>query len=160
MATSNINEHPRTGFDLFQIAGSNMSGTARSKTIQVPIPTVPTAAGTLELLVIIPFASTISSVRVAFKDALTQDGTNFVTFRLINKSAADADVIAATDANTTKTTTGSAIAAYTTRTLTLATAAGVDVAAQAVLALRITGAGTLGNTLTEGTLIINVLVSG
>jgi hypothetical protein len=112
------------------------------------------------MLIIMPFAATISSVRVAFKDALTQDGTNFVTFRLINKTTADSDVIAATDANTTKTTTGSAITAYTTRTLTLATAGGVSVAAQDVLALRITGAGTLANTLTEGALIINALVTG
>ena len=151
---------PRTQFDDIQITGAQMSGTAQSKTIQKTIPTVPTAAGTLEVLVIIPFASTISSVRVAFKDGLLQDGTNFATFRLINKTTADSDVIAATDANTTKTSTGAAITAYTTRTLTLANAAGVAVAAQDVLALRITGAGTLANTLTEGTLIINTLVSG
>ena len=151
---------PRTQFDEIQITGATMSGTARSKNTGRTIPTVPTAAGTLEVLVIVPFAATVSSVRVAFKDALTQDGTNFVTFRLINKTTADSDVIAATDANTTKTTTGSAITAYTTRSLTLANAAGVAVAAQDVLALRITGAGTLANTLTEGTLIINYLVTG
>ena len=151
---------PRTQFDEIQITGATMSGTARSKNTGRTIPTVPTAAGTLEVLAIVPFAATISSVRVAFKDALTQDGTNFVTFRLINKTTADSDVIAATDANTTKTTTGSAITAYTTRSLTLANAAGVAVAAQDVLALRITGAGTLANTLTEGTLIINYLVTG
>jgi len=151
---------PRTQFDEIQVTGASMSGTARSKTIQKTIATIPTAAGTAEFLVIVPFASTISSVRVVFKDALATDNTNFVTFRLINKSAADADVIAATDANTTKTTGGSALTAYTPRTMTLATAAGVDVAAQAILALRITGAGTLANTLTEGALIINTLVSG
>jgi hypothetical protein len=151
---------PRTQYDEIQITGASMSGTARSKNVGRTIPTVPTAAGTLEMLIIMPFAATISSVRVAFKDALTQDGTNFVTFRLINKTTADSDVIAATDANTTKTTTGSAITAYTTRTLTLATAGGVSVAAQDVLALRITGAGTLANTLTEGALIINALVTG
>ena len=151
---------PRTQFDEIQVTGADMSGTARSKTIQKTLTTIPTAAGTAEFLVIIPFAATISSVRVVFKDALTQDGTNFVTFRLINKTTADSDVIAATDANTTKTTTGSAIAAYTVRTLTLANAAGVAVAAQDVLAFRVTGAGTLANTLTEGALIINTLVSG
>lgn len=151
---------PRTQLDEVQVTGADMSGTARSKTIQKTITTIPTAAGTAEFLVIVPFASTISSVRVVFKDALATDNTNFVTFRLINKSAADADIIAATDANTTKTTGGSALTAYTPRTLTLATAAGVDVAAQAVLALRVTGAGTLTNTLTEGALIINTLVAG
>jgi hypothetical protein len=155
-----ITSLPRTQLDEVQITGTAMSGTARSKNAPRTIPTVPTAAGTLEMLIIVPFAATVSSVRVAFKDALTQDGTNFVTFRLINKTTADSDVIAATDANTTKTTTGSAITAYTTRSLTLASASGVAVAAQDVLALRITGAGTLATTLTEGTLIINYLVVG
>lgn len=159
MPNSDIRSYPRTGYDEISMTGANLSGTARSKNFPLTIPTVPTAAGTLELLAIIPFAGTVSSVRVAFKDALTAHDTNFVTFRLINKTTADSDVIAATDANTTKLTGGSAIVAYTTRTLTLANAAGVTVAAQDVLALRITGSGTLANTLTEGTIIINVLVS-
>jgi hypothetical protein len=146
------------GADL-QIQGKSLSGTARSKNIPYTIPTVPTAAGTLEFLAIMPFASVISSVRVAFKDTLAANDTNFVTFRVINKTTADSDVIAATDANTTKATGGAAVVAYTTRTLTLANAAGVAVAAQDVLAIRITGAGTLANTLTEGTIIINTLVS-
>jgi len=156
----NINTLPRTQFDEIQITGAQMSGIAQSKNSGRTIPTVPTAAGTLEILLVVPFAATVSSVRVAFKDALAANDTNFVTFRLINKTTADSDVIAATDANTSKATGGTAIAAYTTRTLTLATAAGVAVAAQDVLALRITGAGTLANTLTEGTLIINYLVTG
>lgn len=160
MPNPNINLHPRTGFDEFSIAGAQLTGTARSKNRGVTIPTVPTAAGTLEVLIIMPFAATISSVRVAFKDALTAHDTNFVTFRLINKTTADSNVIAATDANTTKLTGGTALTAYGVRTLTLATAAGVAVAAQDVLALRITGAGTLANTLTEGDMIINSLVAG
>lgn len=142
-----------------QVTGASLSGDSRSKIQSSVIPTIPTAAGTLELLVIVPFAGTITSARVAFKDALTANDTNFVTFRLINKTTADSDVIAATDANTTKATGGAALAAYTTRTLTLATAAGVAVAKLDVLALRITGAGTLGNTLTEGTFQLNYLVN-
>lgn len=147
------------GADL-QIQGKSLSGTARSKNVQVAIPTVPTAAGTLEFLIIMPFTSTISSVRVAFKDALAANDTNFVTFRLINKTTADSDVIAATDANATKLTGGTALVAYAVRTLTLANAAGVAVAAQDLLAVRITGTGTLANALTEGTIIINALVAG
>src|SRR3954463_5411536 len=111
-----ITSLPRTQLDEVQITGTSMSGTARAKNTPRTIPTVPTAAGTLEMLIIVPFAATISSVRVAFKDALTTHDTNFVTFRLINKTTADSDVIAATDANTSKITGGSAITAYTTRT--------------------------------------------
>ena len=154
-----LQNFPRTGFDDLQVDGAHLTGTARSKNIQAVIPTIPTAAGTVEILIITPFAATISSVRVAFKDALTANDTNYVTFRLINKTTADSDVIAATDANTTKATGGTGITAYTTKTLTLATAGGVAVAAQDVLALRITGTGTLANTLTEGTVIVNTLVS-
>ncbi len=159
MPITNINEYPRTNFDQFQMTGANLSGDARSKVETTVIPTIPTAAGTVEVLLIVPFAGTITSVRVAFKDGLTANDTNFVTFRLINKTTADSDVIAATDANTSKATGGSAVTAYATRTLTLASAGGVAVAKLDVLALRVTGTGTLANTLTQGTLIVNFLVA-
>lgn len=132
-----------------QVTGASASVDLRLKAPAMTIPTIPTAAGTVEVLVIAVATGTVTSLRVAFKEALATDNTNFVTFRFINKSAADADIIAATDANTTKTTGGAAIAAYTSRLLTLGTAVGVTKGD--VLALRITGAGTLANTLTQGT---------
>lgn len=139
-------------------AGSLTAATAtanlRSKALGETIPTVPTSAGTTEVLFIAPVTGTLSAAKVVFKDALAQHATNIVTFALVNKGQAGAGstaMLAATDANTTKTTTGSAIGAYTTRNLTLhGTAANLVVAAGDCLALQITGGGTLANTLTEG----------
>jgi hypothetical protein len=158
-----IKKHPRIGdsnitvddaIPAASVTGAMATATLRAKQVTSAIPTVPTAAGTTEVLLIAPGAGTLSVARVAFKDALVQHATNIVTFALVNKGAAGAGstaMLAATDANTTKTSTGTAITAYGSRALTLhGTAGNLVVAAGDVLALQITGGGTLANTLTEG----------
>lgn len=137
-----------------KVSGAKATGTLRAKTAVSAIPTVPTAAGTTEVLVIVPFAGTLSSVRVAFKDALAAHDTNFVRFALVNKGTNGAGAVAMLDAgdvNTSKITGGSAIVGYGSRLLTLSgTPANLDVAAGDVLAFQVIGNGTLANTLTEG----------
>ena len=144
------------------ITGSSLSGTAQSKVSGAVLPTVATT-GTTEQIVVVPFAGTITAARVAFKDALAQHATNYLTFAIVNKGQAGAGttaVLAATDANTTKTTTGTAISAYTARSLALnATAGNKVVAAGDVLALQFISAATLANTLTEGYAEIEVAVT-
>lgn len=120
------------------------------------VPTVPTTAGTLEVTFICPAAGTLAGARVAFKDALAADDTNYVTYAIKNKSNSNADMLSTAAVNTTKATGGSAMVAYTSRALTLnGTAANLKVNAGDVLVLQFVGAGTLNNTLTEGT--INLL---
>src|SRR5713101_343819 len=132
------------------VTGAKASGTLQSKVGQATLPTVATT-GTTEVCMVVPFAGTISGVQVAFKDALAQHATNYLTFAIVNKTNGNAAVLAATDANTTKTSTGNAISAYTTRVPPLSgTSANLVVAAGDVLALQFISNSTLANTLTEG----------
>jgi hypothetical protein len=141
------------------VTGAQASGTLASKVGQATLPTVATT-GTTEQCMVVPFTGTISGIQVAFKDALAQHATNYLTFAIVNKTQANAAVLAATDANTTKTTTGFAISAYTTRVLALGTGAVLNVAQGDVLALQFISAATLANTLTEGFMNVNVVVAG
>lgn len=138
------------------VAGSDVSTILRQKVAKSAVPTVPTAAGTTEVLLISSVAGTISAVRAAFKDALAASDTNFVTFNLINKGqagAGSANTLATTPAgvNTSKVTGGAAQVAYAARAMTL-NAANLVVAVGDVLAFQVVGTGTLANTLTEGTI--------
>jgi hypothetical protein len=149
MAQADIQKQARMLASDMQVSGFNASGRLRQKSIQFPVPTVPTAAGTIELLFIARVTGTVAGVRVAFKDALAAHDTNFVQFSLINKSAADAEIMPLNAANSTKITGGTALSAYTVRSFSLVGGT-VAVTSGQLLALRITGAGTLANTLTEG----------
>lgn len=162
MPNTNINRHPRTGFDDFQITGANMSGDALVKVSGVTVPTVPTAAGTIEAPgVIAPVAGTISAVRLNFKDALAAHDTNYVEFKLINKGQAGAgttNVLSVSPANTSKITGGTAVAAYTKYETTL-NSSNTTVAKNDVLVLQAISNGTLANTLTLGRVQIHFLYS-
>ena len=85
-------------------------------------------------------------------DALAQHGSNYLTFSLTNLGQAGggtAAMLAATDANTTKTTTGSALAANTARALTLTnTSADLLTVKNDRLRFRAAATGTLANTVT------------
>jgi len=85
-------------------------------------------------------------------DALTANDTNYITFGITNLGQAGsgtAAMLAATDANTTKATGGTGLAANTLRTLTLnGTAANLVVAAGDRIRIRATVSGTLANTVT------------
>ena len=107
---------------------------------------------TTDEYIICPETGVLSSVDFSSLAALTQDGTNFITWTVTNLGQAGSGstaMLAAVDANTTKTTTGKAIAANTKLSLTLsATAANLVVAAGDRLLVRASAGGTLANTVT------------
>jgi hypothetical protein len=106
----------------------------------------------------VPFNGELLSAFFIATDALAQHGSNYLTFTLTNLGQAGAGttvMLAATDANTTKTTTGAAIAAHTQRTLTLnGTAANLIVTRNDRLRFTATATGTLANTVTGGVLVL------
>ena len=85
--------------------------------------------------------------------ALTADNTNYGTFAITNlgqAGAGTAAILAATDANTTKATGGTGLAASTKRTLTLSsTVADLAVTEGDCLRLRFTSAATLAGAVTR-----------
>ncbi len=90
--------------------------------------------------------------------ALAAHGSNYLTFTITNLGQAGsgtAEVLAAADSNTTKTTTGAAIAANTARTLVL-TSTGADraVVKGDRLRIRATATGTLANTVTASKVLV------
>lgn len=116
----------------------------------VLLPTIATT-GTQEATWIAPYAGTLTAAVFVAKDVLAANDTNYVTFAITNKQAGAGAVamLAATDANTTKATGGTALAAYTKRTLTVnGTAANLVVAAGDVLSITVAATGTLANTVT------------
>lgn len=102
--------------------------------------------------VICPQNGTLVEAIFSGVDALAAHASNYITFSITNLGQAGAGstaLLAATDANTTKTTTGSAIAANTARTLTLSTTpANLNVAKGDRLRVRSTANGTSANTIT------------
>jgi hypothetical protein len=153
-----LTELPRTLESQAIVAGASASTTLRCKCSDCAVPTVPTAAGATAITLVMPAAGTLAGIYYVSKDALVQHATNIVTYSAITKGQAGAGttaLLAATDANTTKTTTGTAIAAYTRRAMTLhGTAANLVIAAFDVVEFIVTGGGTLANTLTENCVLI------
>jgi len=108
--------------------------------------------GNSDVYVIAPAAGTLTSAVFSGVDALATSDTNYITFTITNLGQAGsgtAAMLAATDANTTKATGGTALAANTVRSLTLSgTAANLVVAAGDRLRIRAAATGTLANTVT------------
>lgn len=108
--------------------------------------------GNGDVYVIAPAAGTLTSALFSGVDALAANDTNYVTFSITNLGQAGsgtAAMLAATDANTTKATGGTALAANTLRTLSLnGTAANLVVAAGDRIRIRAAASGTLANTVT------------
>lgn len=108
--------------------------------------------------VIAPVSGKLFEALFSAIDALAAHGSNYITFSITNLGQAGAGsnaMLLASDANTTKTTTGSAIAANTKRTLTLNT----DATKRAVVAgdrlrIRATATGTLANTVTGANFLL------
>lgn len=122
-----------------------------------PDKTVATTGNT-DFYVIVPNAGKLSSVDFSGVDALAASDTNYVTFSITNLGQAGSGstaMLVATDANTTKATGGTAIAANTKRSLTLhGTAANLVVAAGDRLRVRVAATGTLANTVTFANLLL------
>jgi hypothetical protein len=108
--------------------------------------------GNTDIHVIAPQTGTLASVDFSGVDALAANDTNYITFSITNLGQAGAGstaMLAATDANTTKATGGSAISANTKRALTMhGTATNLNVTAGDRLRVRAAATGTLANTVT------------
>jgi len=119
--------------------------------------------GNSDVFMIAPAAGVLSSAVFSGVDALAANDTNYITFSITNlgqAGAGSAAMLAATDANTTKATGGTAIAANTVRTLTLnGTAANLVVASGDRIRIRATVSGTLANTVTFPVYRLNFTVS-
>jgi hypothetical protein len=120
------------------------------------LPTIATT-GVQESTLIAKFAGTLSLVQFVAKDALAVSDTNFITFTIVNRGAGGGStaMLAAVDANTTKSTGGAAIVAYTKRNLTLnATAANLVVAAGDTISIIATVTNTLANAVTAPSFLL------
>lgn len=108
--------------------------------------------GSSDVFVIVPADGVLSEADFSGVDALAANDTNYITFTITNLGQAGGGttvMLAATDANTTKLTGGSALTANARRSLTLnGTAANLIVVAGDRLRLRAAATGTLANTVT------------
>jgi hypothetical protein len=108
--------------------------------------------GNSDVFIIAPAAGTLTSAVFSGVDALAASNTDYVTFSITNlgtSGSGTAAMLAATDANTTKSTGGTALTANAARTLTLnGTAANLVVAAGDRLRIRAAATGTLANSVT------------
>lgn len=106
--------------------------------------------GNTSSYLIVSETGTLSRVDFSGADALAAHDTNFTTFSITNLGQAGGGstaMLAATDANTTKATGGTALFANTKRTLTLhGTPANLDVVQGDRLLIRAAASGTLANT--------------
>jgi len=149
-----IRSYPRTDFDNLQVTSASLSAVAGQKQVNSIVGTIPTAAGTTGISLIAPATGTLTAAKFVAKDALSAHDTNYLSFAIVNKGQAGAGttaMLAATAANSTKVTGGTALAAYTTRGLTLhGTAGNLAVVAGDCLEVQFIGSGTLANTVTQG----------
>lgn len=122
---------------------------------QIPLATIPTGAGNTDAIIAAYYPGKLIEATISFTDALAQHASNYATFAIDNLNNGTANMLAATDANTTKTSTGSALTAHGRRNLTLhGTPANLGVNKNDRLRVRVTGTGTLANTLTQGVLTL------
>lgn len=116
--------------------------------------------GNTDLYLIVDRAGVLTGVDFSGVDALATSDTNYITFSITNlgqSGAGSTAMLAASDANTTKATGGTAIAANTKRALTVhATAANLAVAAGDRLRIRAAATGTLANTVTFAAFLLRI----
>jgi hypothetical protein len=98
------------------------------RVVAVAVSSLADLSATTAFNVVVPQgANTLKAARVSVKTAITANDTNYWTFALTNKGAAgdgSTAMLAASDANTTKSTGGSGITAYVARALTIHGTAG------------------------------------
>lgn len=114
--------------------------------------------GNTDAYVVVPEAGTLVSADFSGIDALAASDTNFITFSITNLGQAGAGstvMLAATNANTTRVTGGTALVANGRRSLTVtATGADLVVAQGDRLRIRYAATGTLANTVTGGVMTL------
>lgn len=120
--------------------------------------TIGTATGNYDAYFIVEAKGSVGQIDFSALDALATSNTNYITFSVTNLGqggAGSAALLAATDANTTKTTGGTAIVANTKRTLTLtSTLNDLNVSVGDRIRIRAAVTGTLANTVTFPVYII------
>ena len=109
------------------VTRTKMSTAAASKSLTSGGQTIATTGSAITNL-IVPEAGTLTSVDFSGNDALAANDTNYLTWTIQNlgqDGSGTAQMLAATDANTTKATGGTALGAATRRQMTL-TGVGAD----------------------------------
>lgn len=126
--------------------------------ISVETETIATTGNT-DGYILAPFDGYLISAHFSGTDALAANDTNYITFTITNNEASGTTaMLAATDANTTKATGGSALAADTKRALTLnATQSNLAVTAGDRIRIRTAATGTLANTVTNPVYILRFM---
>ena len=128
------------------VTRSKMSTAAASKSIQSGGGTIATTGSAITTC-LVPEAGTLTSVDFSGNDALAANDTNYITWTIQNLGQdgnGTAQMLAATDANTTKATGGTALGAAARRQMTLTdTGADLVVAAGDRLKITATVTGTL-----------------
>lgn len=116
-----IREHTHKGSESRRVLISDIFGAIPSN-INVLSATIPTTDSNTDIYVIAPISGSLISADFSAVDALAASDTDYVTWTITNLGQAGAGTVAmlaASDANTTKATGGTAIAANTKRQLTL-----------------------------------------
>lgn len=130
---------------------ADLSAPAGSQSVRGGMATIATT-GAETIYLFAPEAGSLASVDFTGVEALAANDTNYVTFTITNKGqdgSGTTVMLAATDANTTKATGGSALVAKGKRALTVtATTADLVVVKGDVLEVVVTASGTLANTVT------------
>lgn len=143
------------------IPRSGLSTAAAQKGAQVIGGTIATTS-TSDAYLIVPISGSIASATITPLAALAVDGSNYLTWTITNLGQAGAGstaLLAATAANSTNLTGGSALSANTKRSFTLsATAADLVVVEGDLLLIRATATGTLSGAVTRP--IYSIAVSG
>lgn len=133
------------------VTRAKMSTAGASKDVPVVSGTIATTGNT-DAYIIVPQTGTLTGVDFSGTDALAANDTNYITFSITNLGQAGAGstvMLAATDANTTKATGGTALVANGKRSLTVTgTGADLVVTAGDRLRVRVAATGTLANTVT------------
>ena len=144
-STTLVNSNVRSGFSASQ-QGATIATTGNS-----------------DVVVIAPAAGVLSAAWFSGTDGLAANNTDYITFSITNlgtSGSGTAAMLAATDANTTKATGGTALTANARRVLSLnGTAANLVVAAGDRLRIRAAATGTLANTVTFPVYALNFTVA-
>lgn len=133
------------------VTRAKQTAAALSKIDNIMPATIATTGNT-DQYCIVGETGSVASIDFSGVDALAADDTNYITFSVTNLGQAGAGstaILAATNANTTKATGGTALSANTKRSLTLhGTPANLDVVKGDRLLVRAAASGTLANTVT------------
>lgn len=142
---------PTTMFQPLSVTRAKLSAAAARNAVQATSATIATTGNT-EIFFLVDETGSLNSADFNGVDVLAANDTNYITWSMVNLGQAGAgttDMLAVSDANTTKATGGTALAANTKRALTVhGTPANLDVVAGDLIRVRAAATGTLANTVT------------